>query len=321
MTGIIILNYQTWELSLGCMRNLAKTQTGFAYHIYLVDNASERAMPQEMRRYLSMHKDTVSFLQAKENRGYAAGNNIGICKALKDGCEHMVIANNDIRFRAGAVAKLIQALDGRAKIGIAGPMVVDKKGNIQPSRCSMETGIKEVFQIFTAAKYFFRKKWVRYYCLDRDPKKAGDVYYVSGCCFAISRACAKKVMPLDEGTFLYGEELILGIRMEQSGYRTWYTPESTIVHAHGATVRRGRPFMQQCICESELYYCSRYLHAKKWQLFLLYHYRRGLYWLRSRNDMALREYWEEFEKKTRIWYGKLLTMDGKGAGNADGWRS
>lgn len=307
MTGIVILNYQTWDISYRCVKNIIKTQQEILYHIYLVDNASPNPIPKKFSNYLEMNKERITFLQSSKNCGYAAGNNIGINHALLDGCDNLLITNNDILFEKDSVTELIKVLDDEKKIGIAGPKVVNDKGEIQISRCSMKTGIKEIFQIFTVAKKFFRKKWNKYYCLNQNPDKPAFVYYVSGCCFAISRVCALEVTPLDEGTVLYDEELILGIRMEQQGYKTYYNPKSVVVHQHGGTTNQMQPFMHQCICQSELYYCNKYLKAKKWQLSLLYHYRRGLYWIRSRRNDNLREYWNIFNMETKQHYRKMLS--------------
>lgn len=301
--GIVILNYQTWELSLRCMESIHRTCRGLNYQIYFVDNASKRPMPDLFRQRAG--SDFV-FLQAKENRGYAAGNNLGFQKALADGCGVIVAANSDIVFREHAVEKLADCLAANPKIGIAAPKVVNAKNEIQASRCSMRTGIKEMFQVYTAAKWLFGRKWRRYYCLEQDPDVPAEVYHVSGCCFAISRECAQQVMPFDEGTVLYYEEPILGIRMEQAGYLTRYEPGSVVLHQHGAASEQVRPFMYQCICQSELYYCSKYLHAQKWQLSMFYHYRRLLYLVRSITDKEMRGYWDTFRKKTHLFYQKAL---------------
>lgn len=290
------------------MKNIIETQNDSPVHIYLVDNASKAAMPKEVSEYLAAYKEKITFLQADENRGYAAGNNLGILRALADGCENLIIANNDITFQKHAVKELVRSLDVEKRIGIAGPKVVNEKKETQASRCSMKTGIVEVFQLFTAAKLLFRRKWRRYYCLNQDPDQAAFVYYVSGCCFAMSKECALSVTPLDEGTVLYNEEMILGIWMERKNYRTYYNPKSVVVHQHGSTTGKGRPFMHQCICQSELYYCRKYLHAKQWQLFLLYQYRRGLYRLRCIKDPVLRKYKDAFLRETKAKYreGKAL---------------
>lgn len=288
------------------MESIKDTIGEIPYHIYLVDNASPILMPEICQNYLAKHRETVSFLQAAENRGYAAGNNIGIRQALDDHCEYLLITNNDIVFQQGAIIELIKAFEQDPAIGIAGPKVLNADGNIQVSRCAMKTEMREIFQVFTVAKKVFRRKYRRYYCLDQKIDKPSVVYYVSGCCFMMSRVCAEAVTPLDEGTILYDEEPILGIHMEEKGFQTLYYPDSVVIHRHGATTMQIQPFMYQCICQSELYYCSHYLHAKKWQLWLLYHYRRTLYRIRSRKDEKLKEYWDEFDRQTKNAYQKAI---------------
>lgn len=314
MLGIIILNYRTWDISIRCMKNIADTIGELPYHIYLVDNASPNPMPDECKKYLEKNEEQISFLQAEKNRGYAAGNNIGIRQALKDNCEYLLITNNDIVFTKQAIYSMLEGFTD-IKTGIVGPKVLGEKGEVQTSRCSMKTGIKEVFQVFTIGKKIFRKKWEQYYCLNQDADQQAEVYYVSGCCFMMTRQCAIAVTPFDEGTVLYNEEMILGIRMEECGFKTCYYPKSVVIHQHGATTNQIQPFMYQCICQSELYYCSKYLQAKKWQIWLLYHYRRVLYWLRSMRDKRLREYWEVFARETKVEYrncsGHTSALKGK----------
>ncbi len=297
--GIVILNYQTWELSLRCMESIHRTCQGLFYQIYLVDNASKCPMPDQVRQRVGLD---FEFLQASENKGYAAGNNLGFERALADGCDVIVAANSDILFQEHAVEKLADCLAAHPKVGIAAPKVVNDRYEIQTSRCSMRTGIKEIFQIYTAAKWVFRKKWKKYYCMEQNQEMPADVYHASGCCFAFSRECATQMVPLDEGTVLYYEELILGIRMEQAGYLTRYEPGSVVMHMHGASSKQVRPFMYQCISQSELYYCSRYLHAAKWQLRILYDYRRLLYFLRSLADREMRGYWKTFKRMAKRFY-------------------
>lgn len=305
MLGIIILNYETWELSLRCMQSLMEQDNAKSFQIYLVDNASKAGMPKTVKDFITQYN--VTYISSDKNRGYAAGNNLGIRRALQDGCDALLISNNDIVYRKGAVWALYDTLKEQKDIGIAGPKVLDEKGLVQPSRIARKTGMREIFQLYTVAKLIFRKSWKTYFCLDRDVDKMDDVYHVSGCCFMISAECAKQVLPFDETTVLYGEELILGVCMERAGYRTVYQPKSVVVHKHGATTKRVKPFMYQCISESELYYCSRYLRAPRWQLRILYVYRRLLYKIRALRKKELREYYPQYKAymraKWREWQG------------------
>ena len=279
MIGIVILNYETWDITLQCMESIVEAEIKEIIRIYLVDNASTRKKPKDSDRFIEQH--SVTYIEAAENRGYAAGNNLGICQALKDQCTYVLITNNDIRFRSAAIHRMKQFLNTNDRIGIVGPQVGGLDGIHQPSVAMYRTGIREIFHFYTGFRCFHRKAMREYQGMDQDAGGQYPVYHVSGCCFLMNRKTAETLYPLDENTFLYDEELIIGIRMEQAGLQTWYCGTAVVEHHHGYTTQKNSAFMQKCIRESEQYYCREYLHASKYQVLILYWYRMILYLLRS----------------------------------------
>lgn len=279
MIGIVILNYETWDVTLQCMESIMEAENEEMIRIYLVDNASTRKKPKEIDRFIEQH--SVTYIEAAENRGYAAGNNLGICRALEDQCTYVLITNNDIRFRSAAIHRMKQLLESSDRIGIVGPQVVGLDGIHQPSVAMCRTGIREIFHFYTGFRCFHRKAMREYQGMDQDAGGQYPVYHVSGCCFLMNRKAAETLYPLDENTFLYDEELIIGIRMEQAGLQTWYCGIAVVEHHHGYTTQKNSAFMQKCIRESEQYYCREYLHASKYQVLILHWYRMILYLLRS----------------------------------------
>lgn len=274
MIGIVILNYETWDVTLQCMESIMEAENEEMIRIYLVDNASTRKKPKEIDRFIEQH--SVTYIEAAENRGYAAGNNLGICQALKDQCTYVLITNNDIRFRSAAIHRMKQLLESSDRIGIVGPQVVGLDGIHQPSVAMYRTGIREIFHFYTGFRCFHRKAMREYQGMDQDAGGQYPVYHVSGCCFLMNRKAAETLYPLDENTFLYDEELIIGIRMEQAGLQTWYCGTAVVEHHHGYTTQKNSAFMQKCIRESEQYYCREYLQANKIILYILFGYRKIL---------------------------------------------
>jgi len=278
MIGIVILNYETWDVTLQCMESIMEAENEEMIRIYLVDNASTRKKPKEIDRFIEQH--SVTYIEAAENRGYAAGNNLGICQALKDQCTYVLITNNDIRFRSAAIHRMKQLLESSDRIGIVGPQVVGLDGIHQPSVAMYRTGMREIFHFYTGFRCFHRKAMREYQGMDQDAGGQYPVYHVSGCCFLMNRKAAETLYPLDENTFLYDEELIIGIRMEQAGLQTWYCGTAVVEHHHGYTTQKNSAFMQKCIRESEQYYCREYLKTGVLQRCLLYCYRKTLQVLR-----------------------------------------
>lgn len=299
MIGIVILNYRNWEDTFLCIQSIIQS-TKEKFHIYLVDNYSPNKMPNYLEKLII--ENSITFIECKENRGYAAGNNAGIKSALKDKCNFILITNNDVRFYDKSILRLKQYLLTHPEVGIVGPKIINEKGDLQKSCICVMTGMKEKYLVRTRANIFFKKQYINYFGLDRDYNKDFEVFAVLGCCFMLSRSCAQDVTPLDENTFLYEEELILGLVMQEKGYKTMYHADSIVQHLHGKSTERVRAFAFTHMICSEIYYCKRYLNASNWEIYPLYWYRNILYLIRCIKYEDFRKNWIVFRKETKKWF-------------------
>lgn len=268
MIGIVILNYNNWHDTITCIKSIVKANFKNKYRIYLVDNASPIKFPVEHINVLE--NSDIFYIQAEANRGYSAGNNIGILQALEDNCEAILIANNDIVFHEDSIDKLDDFLKNNPGYGIVGPKILKPDGSIQMNNLCLKTGLKEKYLVRTKLSLFNKKLTTEYFGLNRNMDTTFDVHAVPGCCFLVSKECAEKIFPMDENTFLFEEELIIGLVMEEQGFKTAYYPESVITHAHGQSTKQDSGFAQICFVKSEIYYCKKYLKARLYQLLPLY---------------------------------------------------
>lgn len=299
MIGIVVLNYITWQDTERCIHSIFESEKGksLPFHIYVVDNASPNPAPDSIKELFC--RSEITYIQSERNIGYAAGNNIGIRHAMEDGCDSILISNSDVCFQEGCITGLQLYLEEHPKAGIVGPKILDINGNVQKLCLCRKTGLKEKYLVRTRLNFFFRKQHKTYFGLDRDYDKTFSVYAVSGCCFMISQSCAREVFPFDEGTFLYEEEYIVGIRMEAAGYKTFYYPDCVIYHLHGGSTGKVKPFAYMCESVSEIYYCREYLKAKKWQIIPLYFYRILKYYIRCLGSNKYRKYRRKFHLKLK----------------------
>lgn len=297
MIGIVILNYRNWDDTLRCIQSIAAHPPKETYKIILVDNASPNAPEFDLQDVIK--KYDVSYLQNEENKGYNAGNNVGIAKALEMDCDAILISNNDVCFSEESIQKLWEYAKTHPKVGIVGPKILDKNGEIQKSNLCRRTGMKEKYLVRTRLNAIFRKEYATYFGFDRDYNTTFEVYAVLGCCFLMTRECAQKVTPLDEHPFLYEEELILGIQMEQAGYHTVYDADAVIEHLHGGSTKNVKAFSFAHNIKSEIYYCKAYLKASNAAIYPLYWYRVGLYLIRCLKYQDFREHWKWFRQITR----------------------
>jgi hypothetical protein len=63
---------------------------------------------------------------------------------------------------------------------------------------------------------------------EHDHPRAVD--WLSGACMATTRTVWERVGPLDEGYFMYAEDLDWCYRLAQAGYDRWYLPDAQILH-------------------------------------------------------------------------------------------
>lgn len=297
MIGIIILNFNNWEDTQSCIMSILQFPPEQSYHIFCVDNGSV-VKPDDQTAKLLSHQN-ITTIYNPTNIGYAAGNNIGIKAAKEAGCDSILISNNDIRFFQGTISGMYQYLLNNPFVGIVGPRIIDKDGNTQKANMCIKTGMKEKLLLRTRFHILFPRYNQKYWGLNHNyDRESFPVYAVSGCCFMMSKACADQVTPLDEGTFLYEEEYILGIHMEQSGWKTMYVPEFTIQHLHGASTRTVKVFAYTCNVKSEIYYCKKYLKATGISLWALYFYRIIIYLLHCLHVVEYRSGFNKFMQET-----------------------
>lgn len=287
--GIVILNYITWNDTRRCITSIRDNNKKLDYRIYVVDNASPVAPDKEMLSFLKAKE--IVYLASNVNCGYAAGNNIGIRHALNDGCKYILISNNDIIVQENSIIKMVEAFKLDNKVGIVGPLVMTQKGTVQKSTKFFEGGLKQKYLAETLLRKFYPQYRIKCFGADADYKEPSFVYSVSGCCFMFSNVCASKVTPLDENTFLYGEEAILGKVMENSGFKTLYYPKCLVIHKHGSSTSHVKAFSYICRINSEMYYCKKYLKSHILSVMPLYCIRTFSYLLQA---IVKEDYRKEF---------------------------
>ena len=101
--GIVISNYNGWQDTLVCLDSLQK-QTFTDFEVILIDDASPNDSVAQLQNKLP--PNTV-FLPQERNVGFAAANNIGMRRALDDGCDFALLLNNDTSVRPDFLEKLL----------------------------------------------------------------------------------------------------------------------------------------------------------------------------------------------------------------------
>lgn len=260
--GIVILNYNTWSDTINCINSIFKFYSREILTIYVVDNKSPIAPTQEQYTFLKKQVN-IRLVFSTENKGYSAGNNIGIKIALEEGCERILICNSDVIFIDTSLLIMNKFLDNNINVGIVGPQIYDSNYVFQPihmlSKLTAYGKIKYMC-LHTPFRILF-KKFNREFIEYEELKVPMKVFGVSGCCFLMSKECAELLYPLDERTFLYEEEYIIGTILEKSSLDVYVLPNTHIIHTQGGSTGKISCFSYKCLIDSEQIYLKDYLHT------------------------------------------------------------
>lgn len=284
MIGIVILNYNTWDETINLLDSLNKYYKNMKYKCYVVDNCSDIKPNKDQEEYFKS-KNNIELIFSKFNKGYSAGNNIGIKRAIQEQCNYIFICNSDVLFIDKTIINMIHFSQANPNVGIVGPQIFDSKGIFQPFYMLTKLtalGKLKLILLKTPISIFlnkFKSSFIREYELDKPLK----VFGVSGCCFMMTNKCAKFLYPFDENTFLYEEEYIIGSKLEQSAYESYVIPNTHIIHAHGKSTKGITKFSYNCYINSEQYYLKAYLHTNSVLCKLIYIIRKLLYLLIYKN--------------------------------------
>lgn len=103
--AVVILNWNGKEDTLNCLQSL-EYQKGVEITTIVVDNGSTDDSASVFRgRY-----PTAVIIETGANLGYAAGNNVGLAHALKQGFEYILVLNNDTILDSDCIAQLVAEL-------------------------------------------------------------------------------------------------------------------------------------------------------------------------------------------------------------------
>jgi len=233
---IVIVNYRSAGLAIDCLRSLGPEVAGSAgVRAVVVENASGVDQVDRIGAAIAENgwSGWASLVVADRNGGFAAGNNVAIAPALASAGppRYVWLLNPDTVVRPGALAALKDFLDRRPDVGLVGSRLEDPDGTPQRSafrfpsiRGEIESGLRfgPVTRLLAAhvpappvSDSVCRADWV------------------AGASLMVRREVFDAIGLLDEGYFMYFEEVDFCLRADRAGWPCWYVPSSRVVHLVG----------------------------------------------------------------------------------------
>jgi len=196
------------------------------------------------------------------NFGYGGAIN-QLVPLLPADVRYLLISNPDVQFQPGAIATMRAAFDDLHDIAAIGPRILNRDGSAYPSARnlpSLRTGIGHALFVTV----WPGNPWSRRYRIEAEPSLAErEAEWLSGACLLVRRDLFERIGGFDEDFFMYFEDVDLGRRLGEDGWKNWYLPAAEVIHTGGQSTSREAPRMIVAHHQSAYrYLAKRYSGAK-----------------------------------------------------------
>jgi hypothetical protein len=234
MLRVVIVNYRTPELAIDCIASLMQDLRPSPVGVTVVDNASGDHSVEMLGPAAKRCEGAMQVIPAPRNGGFAYGNNIGIRAALDDpATRYVLLLNPDTIVRVGALQALLEFMEAHPRAGIAGSALENAAGERDLSAHNTPSPLGE---LEGSARSGVLTRLLRRYAVSAPVEdRQQRCEWVSGASFLIRREVIESIGLLDEGYFLYYEEVDYCLRAREAGWEVWYVPESRVMHLEGAS--------------------------------------------------------------------------------------
>jgi len=216
LVSIVILNWNSLEDTRECLQSLQHL-TYSNRRILVVDNGSDGPEAAALR---DEFHDSVNLIESRTNLGFAGGANLGICSALHEGADYVLLLNNDTTVDPMFLTALVEAAESRPD----GAAFCPKTYFYAQPEMIYSTGGSVSVWTATAKQ------------IGRGQRESGQFDrvatrdYADGVCMLIPRRALEVVGLLDEDYFAYWEETDWCTRARAKGFRCYYIPDARIWH-------------------------------------------------------------------------------------------
>lgn len=231
--AVVVVNYRTPALAVACLRSLEPELAGVrGGSVVVVDNHAGDGSPERIAAAIAGEGwgAWATLLALPDNRGFSAGNNAALRALLAsdDPPGWFLLLNPDTVVRPGALRALLDGAARHPRAGIVGSRLEEPDGSPRPAAFrfhSILTEIEGALRFGPVSRLLSRWALVM-----PEPREACRADWVSGASMLVRREVLEEIGLLDEGYFLYFEEVDLCLRAARAGWECWHEPGSRVVH-------------------------------------------------------------------------------------------
>jgi N-acetylglucosaminyl-diphospho-decaprenol L-rhamnosyltransferase len=240
----LIVSYNTRDLLLEAVASLADEPD---IEIVVVDNASS----DDSADAVAAQFPAVKLVRSDTNLGFAAGVN-GAAQHASG--KFLLLLNSDAALRPGGLGLLVHLLDTHPRAAAVGAALAYPDGSEQHSAFRFP-GLAQVFlDLFPVGRLAGSRLNGRYHAAARPIQ----VDHPLGACVLVRRTAWDDVGPLDDGYFMYVEEIDWCRRARQRGWEIWHQPKAVAIHHVAQSTSQQHDSMFVHLWRSRLRYFERF---------------------------------------------------------------
>lgn len=262
--GIVILNYNDRNTVIKLLNKIDKYK--LISNIVVVDNCSTDNSYEQLK---DLDIDRYEVIKTIKNKGYAYGNNFGARYLMdKYGVDYIIIANPDVQFEEDLIEKIINSFQIYNDYALLSAIAINGKGEAQKSYWKMPGIIEDVLE----CTIIYRKLKKTINCRElKNEDIVKEVEVVLGSFFVIKSSILSKIGFLDERTFLFYEENILGKKLKKQNEKLGVIMNMTYIHNHSTTIRKAMKIVQshKIYLKSKMYYEKKYNNINRMEVKIL----------------------------------------------------
>jgi GT2 family glycosyltransferase len=218
MIGIVTVLFNGADLLDDFFASMQR-QKNIDFKIYFIDNSPDRKAYERVEELNRRYGFAIELVYNDANLGVAKGNNIGIQRALADGCEYVLLSNYDINIdQDDAIHNLVVLAQARPA------------------------------HLYTPKIYYYGRKVMWYagghidYIRGISPHhgdgqddhgqcdREGVTDYAPTCFMLIHKSVFEHVGLMDEKYFVYLDDTDFVARCARQGISVYYVPRSVVQH-------------------------------------------------------------------------------------------
>jgi len=209
-----------------------------------------------------------SFPQARVvssvNRGFGYGNNRGLEQTT---ARYSLLLNPDTEIVDGTFGELVDLLDARPEVGMAGVRQITADGTLWPTIRRFPSVSRAFGEALFSERWPVHPSWAGERVLDLDAyEREGECDWPVGSFMLARREALLSAGLLDERFFIYCEEPDLCLRIKRAGWQVRHLPQMTIVHHVAKAGVRPRNMAQYAYAYKQ--YAHKYFSPARRRLFL-----------------------------------------------------